>query len=202
MPLHENNLATTAIDISPALLVIDMQRAIDDPTWAAAGPRNNPLAEANVARLLATWRTRGWPIIHIRHDSREPGSTFCPGGPGAAFKSEAMPIAGEAILSKHTASAFLFTDLEAMLRERRIGALVVAGVITNNSIESTVRMAAEIGFDVTVAEDAVFTFARRDRRGHLWAAEEVHALSLANLEQGGYARIAATTSICTADSQQ
>jgi nicotinamidase-related amidase len=194
-------LAKPAIDISPALLVIDMQRAIDDPAWSTAGPRNNPSAEANVARLLATWRTRRWPVLHIRHDSREPDSTFRPGGPGAAFKSEAMPISGEAVLSKHTANAFLSTDLETRLKERRISALVVTGVITNNSIESTVRMAAEIGFDVTVAEDAVFTFARRDRRGHLWAAEEVHALSLANLEQGGYARIAATISLCTADWQ-
>jgi nicotinamidase-related amidase len=194
-------LATTAIDIPPALLVIDMQRAIDDPRWAAVGPRNNPSAEANVARLLGTWRARGWPVFHIRHDSREPDSTFRPGGPGAAFKTEAMPIAGEAVLSKHTANAFLSTDLETSLKERRIVALVVVGVITNNSIESTVRMAAEIGFDVTVAEDSVFTFARLDRRGHLWAAEEVHALSLANLEQGGYARIASTSSLCAAEAE-
>jgi nicotinamidase-related amidase len=121
--------------------------------------------------------------------------------PRAAFKGEATPIAGEMILSKHTANVFLSTDLEARLRERCIHALVVAGVITNNSIESTVRMAAEIGFEVTVAEDAVFTFARRDRRGHLWTAEDVHALSLANLEQGGYARIAATTALCAANSR-
>lgn len=193
-------MATTVIDISPALLIIDMQLAIDHSSWAAAGPRNNSFAEANVARLLATWRARSWFILHIRHDSREPNSTFRPDGPGAAFKSEAMPILGEAVLSKHTANAFLSTNLEARLKERRIGALVVAGVTTNNSVESTVRMAAEIGFDVTVVEDAAFTFARRDRGGHLWIAEEVHALSLANLEQGGYARIAATGSLCAAAS--
>jgi nicotinamidase-related amidase len=187
----------TAVSVRPALVVIDMQRAIDDPVWAAAGPRNNPFAEANLARLLATWRNRGWPIFHVRHDSREPDSTFRPGGPGAAFKPEATPIPGETVLSKHTANAFLSTDLDAELKQRHITALVVSGVITNNSVESTVRMAAEIGYDVTVVEDAVFTFARRDRGGHIWAAEEVHAISLANLEQGGYARIAATAALCT-----
>jgi nicotinamidase-related amidase len=105
------------------------------------------------------------------------------------------------VLSKQTANSFLSTDLDAQLKRRRITVLVVSGVITNNSVESTVRMAAEIGYDVTVVEDAVFTFARRDRRGHIWPAEDVHALSLANLEQGGYARIRATAALCTADGE-
>jgi hypothetical protein len=52
------------------------------------------------------------PVFHIRHDSREPDSTFRPDGPGAPFKEEAMPIAGEPVLGKHTANAFLTTDLE------------------------------------------------------------------------------------------
>ena len=157
------------IDKPAALLIIDMQKAIDDPIWAAAGPR--------------------WPIIHIRHDSREPTSSFRPDGPGAHFKPEAAPMVGEDILSKSTANAFLSTDLEALLRQRGAGAIVVAGVITNNSVESTVRKAAELGFAVTVVEDPTFTFARIDRRGRFWAAEDVHALSLANLEQGGYAQV-------------
>jgi hypothetical protein len=57
-------------------------------------------------------------------------------------------------------------------------------VITNNSVESTVRMATEVGDEVSVLEDATFTFARRGRCGHLWADDGVHALSHANLEQG------------------
>jgi nicotinamidase-related amidase len=36
-----------------ALVLVDLQRAIDDPSWAADGPRNNPDAESNVATLLA-----------------------------------------------------------------------------------------------------------------------------------------------------
>jgi nicotinamidase-related amidase len=79
------------VTIPRALIVIDMQLAIDNPVWATAGPRNNTSAEANVARLLATWRKRGWPIFHIRHDSREPNSAFRPDGPGGAFKDEALP---------------------------------------------------------------------------------------------------------------
>ena len=43
-----------------ALVLVDLQRAIDDPSWAADGPRNNPQAETNVAALLATWRRIGY----------------------------------------------------------------------------------------------------------------------------------------------
>lgn len=179
-----------------ALLVIDMQLAIDDPIWSRAGPRNNISAEANIARLLSTWRSRGWQIFHIRHDSRDSNSSFLPDGPGAPFKPETAPHADEIVLSKHTANAFLSTDIDLRLKALRIQRLVVSGVITNNSVESTVRMASEIGYDVVVVEDATFTFARRDRRGRLWPAEDVHALSLANLEQGDYAQIARTSDVC------
>lgn len=177
-----------------ALLIIDVQRAIDDPRWAAFGPRNNPEADANMAALLAAWRDRGWPVIHIRHDSVEPGSTYTPGSPGHAFKDVVMPRAGETVVGKTTNSAFIGTGLERLLRDRGIGALVVMGVITNNSVEATVRMAGNLGFAVWLAEDACFTFARRDRRGHVWPAPDVHALSLANME-GEYAAIAPTAAI-------
>jgi nicotinamidase-related amidase len=41
---------------SAALLIIDVQNAIDDPVWAKHGPRNNPGAEDNIAALLAAWQ--------------------------------------------------------------------------------------------------------------------------------------------------
>ncbi len=170
------------LPVDAALILIDLQRAIDDPRWASEGPRNNPDAETNVARLLRDWREAGRPIIHIRHDSREPNSTYRPGQPGNDFKPEAMPLAGETVIAKQTNSAFIGTDLEARLRTHGIGDLVVAGVITNNSVEATVRMAGNLGFTVHLVEDACFTYARRDYRGHLRSAEEVHAMSLANLD--------------------
>ena len=57
----------------------------------------------------------------------------------------------------------------------------MTGVATNNCVEATVRMAGNLGFDTHLVDDACFTFARRDFRGRLRSAEEVHALSLANL---------------------
>lgn len=192
----ETPLPDTAL-ADAALLIVDLQTAIDDPRWAAAGPRNNPQAEANIAALLAAWRRTGRTIVHIRHDSTEPDSTYRPGGPGHAFKPEAQPLPGERVVGKTVQSAFIGTDLDSWLRGRGIGALVVAGVITNNSVEATARMAGNLGYDTRVVGDATFTFARRDWSGRLRTAAEVHDLSLANLS-GEYATIMDTASVLAA----
>ena len=99
-----------------ALLIVDFQKAIDDPSWMSNGPRNNPDAEATIARLLAAWRASDRPIIHIRHDSTEPNSAYRPGQPGHDFKAEAVPIADEAVIPKKVNSAFIGTDLELQLQ--------------------------------------------------------------------------------------
>jgi len=161
-----------------ALLVIDVQKAIDHPSW---GQRNNPRAEQNIAALLDAWRRSSRPIYHIRHDSTEPNSTYRPGQQLHDFKPEALPLPGETIVAKRTNSAFIGTDLESRLRAANHNLLIVTGVITNNSVEATVRMAGNLGFDTFLVEDAIFTFCRKDWNGTFRTASEVHAMSLANL---------------------
>jgi hypothetical protein len=62
----------------PALIVIDLQHAIDHPAWRKFGERNNLYAEQNIADLLSCWRQRNWPNHHIRHDSLNPHSSYRP----------------------------------------------------------------------------------------------------------------------------
>jgi len=174
-----------------ALLVIDVQKAIDHPGW---GERNNPEAERNIAALLHAWRASGRPIYHIRHDSTEPASHYRPGQPLHDFKPEAAPAPGETVIAKRTNSAFIGTDLEARLRSAGHTTLAVAGVITNNSVEATVRMAGNLGFDTFLVEDAAFTFGRSDWDGTFRTAAEVHAMSLANLD-GEYCTVVRTAQI-------
>src|SRR3989442_11279414 len=92
-----------------ALLVIDLQKAIDHPSW---GERNNPQAEQNIAALLEAWRATRRPIYHVRHDSTEPDSHYRPGQPGHDFKAEAQPLDGEIIVPKRTNTAFIATGIE------------------------------------------------------------------------------------------
>jgi nicotinamidase-related amidase len=177
-----------------ALLVIDVQKAIDAPYHAVHGPRNNPDAEANIARLLSAWRLRGFPVLHIRHDSTSPESAYRPGQEGNEFKREVAPHTNERIFPKRTNSAFIGTDLERSLRDAGLDTLVVTGVSTNNSVEATVRMAGNLGFHIYLVDDACFTFARPDFRGRMRSAEEVHSMSLANLD-GEYCKVVNTADL-------
>ena len=156
--------------------------------------RNNPGAEENVRKLLAHWRRTSRPIVHVRHVSRFPGSTYRDGQPGVDFKEEALPLPGEPVITKQTGNAFVATALESLLRENNIGDVVIAGVITNNSVESTARMAGDLGFRTIVVSDGTFTFARKDYDGRARTADEVHAMSLVNLE-GEYASILSTAEV-------
>ncbi len=179
------------------LIVIDLQYAIDAAYWVKDGPRNNSDAEAVAGRLLNAWRAAKRPLIIVRHDSREPNSAFRPGQPGNDFKPEARPLPGETVVAKQTTNAFINTGLEQRLREAGCTTLVVCGVSTSNSVESTVRMAGDLGFKVYVVEDACFTFAKRDWNGTLRSAAEVHAMALANMN-GEFATITTGNAVLAA----
>ena len=170
----------------PALLVIDVQKAIDDPSWGT--DRNNPHAEATIAQLLEHWRRSGWPVVHVRHASTEVGSTYRREAAGFAFKDEVQPLPGERVIEKSTNSAFIGTGLEQLLRDAGIDSVVITGVITNNSVEATARMAGNLGFVTFVVADATATFGRHDYDGRWRTSAEVHAMSLANLD-GEYATV-------------
>jgi nicotinamidase-related amidase len=174
-----------------ALIISDVQKAIDHPDWLQHGGRNHPEAERRIAELLAAWRRAALPVYHVRHDSREPNSAYRPEQPGNDFKREAQPLPVERIVAKQTNSAFIGTGFEQLLRDAGHTVLVIAGVITNNSVEATVRMAGNLGFETYLVEDACFTFARPDWNGRVRSAEEVHAMSLANLH-GEYCSVITT----------
>jgi nicotinamidase-related amidase len=161
-----------------ALLLIDVQQGLDHPRY---GARNNPQAEQRIAELLAAWRSRGRPVIHVQHMSLEPQSPLREGLPGNAFKVEARPVGDEPVFRKHVNSAFIGTELEAHLRERGIESLVVVGITTDHCVSSTVRMAGNLGFNVTVIEDATATFERDGPDGAHYSADLMHRITLASL---------------------
>ncbi|QPC86476.1 isochorismatase family protein [Mesorhizobium sp. NBSH29] len=179
---------------TPALIVIDVQKAIDDPKW---GRRGQPEMEARISELLAAWRERALPVIHVRHDSSDPSSPYRPGSDGNEFKPEVAPLPGEPVVDKRVHSAFIGTDLMDVLDELQVSNLVVAGVLLENSVEATVRMAGNLGFDVVIPEDAVASIDRTDKNGRHWPAEDVHALTLAILE-GEYARTSTARAVIEA----
>jgi nicotinamidase-related amidase len=170
-----------------ALIVVDVQRAFDE--WEAAGKRrNNPEAVARIADLLSGFRDRGAPVFHIRHQGTRPNSSFLPEASGYPVKDEAREIEGEPVIVKRVNSAFIGTDLESRLRAAGIKTLVICGATTNHCVETTTRMAGNLGFDARLVRDATWTFDRVGPDGDAHSAEEIHAMTLANLN-GEFARI-------------
>jgi nicotinamidase-related amidase len=175
----------------PCLIIIDMQQCMADP---AAGSRNNPQAEDNIARLLQAWRLMKAPVVHVRHISRSPTSLFAPGQPGAAFQQRFTPLPHEHVVEKNVPDAFINTALERWLRVRGLDELVLVGVSTNNSVESSGRTAGNLGFRTVVVSDATFAYAMRDYAGVERSADAVHAMALANL-MSDYAAIRDTHAV-------
>jgi nicotinamidase-related amidase len=170
-----------------ALVVVDVQCAFDQ--WEAAGKRrNNPDAVARIADLLAAFRERQAPIFHIRHEGTRPQSSFLPDGPGYPVKDEARELTGEPVIVKRVNSAFIGTDLESRLRAADIRTLVICGATTNHCVETTTRMAGNLGFDAHLVRDATWTFDRIGPDGDAHLAEAIHAMTLSNLN-GEFARI-------------
>ena len=176
-----------------ALLVIDVQRGFDE-IEATGLPRNNPHAVQRIAALLAAFRRAGAAIIHVRHASGEPGSPFRPDRSGYAAKDEAREQAGEAVIVKRVNSAFIGTDLERRLREAGIRTLVITGATTNHCVETTTRLAGNLGFETLLVRDATWTFDRVGPDGETHPAAVVHAVSLANLS-GEFATIATAAEV-------
>jgi nicotinamidase-related amidase len=172
----------------PALLIIDMQKGM---AAQAAGLRNNPGAERNIASLLGAWRELGATVVHVRHISRTPGSPFWPGQAGVEFQDQLAPLPSEHVVEKNVPDALVNTGLERWLRVRDISRLVIVGVSTNNSVEASARTAGNLGFDTQVVADATFAFAMTDYAGTHRSADDVHAMALANLD-GEYAAITHT----------
>lgn len=177
----------------PALIVVDVQRAFDE--WEEAGKRrNNPDAVARIADLLAAFRAGNAPIFHIRHEGTSPNSSFLPSRSGYAVKDEAREAPGEAVIVKRVNSAFIGTDLESRLRAAGITTLVICGATTNHCVETTTRMAGNLGFDAALVRDATWTFDRIGPDGDAHSAEEIHAMTLSNL-QDEFARIVTTADV-------
>lgn len=117
----------------------------DQPTGVAAGP----------------------PIIHVKHDGTKPGSPFRPGQQGNDFLPGTAPLEGELVVAKTVHSAFHRHRPRGQPPGNGRGdgdrpSLVICGVLLANSIEATVRVAGNLGFEVRLPGDACWSCDKRD----------------------------------------
>jgi nicotinamidase-related amidase len=179
------------VSAAPALIVIDVQRGFDDPVW---GQRDNPACESKIEALIAHWRELGRPLVFVRHDSEEPGSSLAPGTPGNAFKDV---ITGEPdlLVTKTVNSSFHGRpDLKAWLDGEGIGTVYVCGITTNHCCETTARMADNLGYGVRFVIDATHTFDMAGPDGQTVSADDLTRATAASLH-GEFADVVRTSDV-------
>jgi nicotinamidase-related amidase len=185
-----------------ALLVVDVQKGFEEAGFW--GPRNNPGADDNIARLIDVWQATERPVVFVRHDSSKPGSPLRAGYEGNDLKEyveerRGKGAAAELFVTKTVNSAFYGTpDLDAWLKAEGISQVVVAGIQTNMCVETTARMGGNLGYDVLVAYDATYTFDLEGPFGWRRSAEEVAQASAVSLHGGGFARVVTTREVVDA----
>lgn len=127
-----------------ALLVIDVQNNV------VAGTHDRDGVIANIAALVDKARAGKAPIIWVQHsDDNLPKDTE-----GWQYVHELSRDESEPVVHKQYGDAFEETDLEAVLAERRVGHLVIAGAQTDGCIRATLHGAIVRGYDATLVEDA------------------------------------------------
>ncbi|WP_284978558.1 cysteine hydrolase family protein [Arthrobacter sp. fls2-241-R2A-200] len=139
--------------MSRVLLVIDIQ---NDYFPGGAHPLvDSENAVRAAAAVLGSFRSSGEPVVHVRHVWDEPAATFMrPGTRGVEIHPAVRPIEGEAVVTKDSPNAFVGTDLAELLKGLNASEVVVAGMMTSMCVDSSVRAAAEQGFDVSLVHDA------------------------------------------------
>jgi nicotinamidase-related amidase len=169
-----------------ALLIIDIQN--DYFPGGAMELEGADAAGANAGAALEKFRKNGDPVIHVRHLSVRPGSTFfLPGTRGAEIHPSVSPRDVETVIEKNFPNSFRGTKLEQTLKDSGVKNLVVAGMMTHMCVDATVRHAADLGYKITLLGDACATRAQSYAGEHV-PARQVHAAFLAALN-GFYAKV-------------
>ena len=173
-------MTITMLDDKTALLVVDLQKGI------VGLPTAHPIADvvSHATKLTDAFRRHDLPVVLINVDGGAPGraeqsrrvSEFPAGWTDLIPELNRQP--SDHLVTKRTWGAFTNTDLERHLRQLGVTQVVIAGVATSVGVESTARHANELGFNVTLAVDAmtdmnaeahhnsltrIFPEARRDR---------------------------------------
>lgn len=169
-----------------ALIVVDVQKDYFE------GGRNELVhakeATGKVKKLIDAFRAKDEPVIYIQHINTRPGATFFIAGTDGIDISELIaPKSTDIIVEKHYPNSFLETTLQKHLNEMGVKKLVICGMMTHMCIDTTVRAAKGLGYEVTLVEDACAT-KNLVWNGELISAEVVQKVFMASLN-GSFASI-------------
>lgn len=174
-----------------AVIVVDIQKDyFPGGKWPLVGVE---AAADKAAQVIAAARAKGDTVVHIRHEfPMEAAPFFTPGSEGAAIHPKAAPLAGEPVIVKHAVNAFLNTPLDATLKSAGVEAVTIIGSMSHMCVDAATRAAADLGYQVTVVEDACATL-DIEANGRRVPAADVHAAFMSALGFA-YAQVTDTAS--------
>ena len=179
--------------MNTALLIIDIQN--DYFPGGAMELAGSVEAGAKAGKLIEAFRGKGLPVIHVQHFSLRPGASFfIPDTKGVEIHPSVSPEAGETVIRKNFPNSFRETPLLQHLRDNDITRLVIAGMMTQMCIDTTVRAAADLGFACSLAHDACAT-RELSFSGVTVPAASVQAAFLAALN-GLFAKVQSVEELC------
>jgi len=170
-----------------AIIVVDLQKEyLPTGKMPLVGIEQ---AVANAVSVINDARIKGDLVVHVHHESADPVAMpiFLPGTEGAQFIAEVEPSAGESTVLKHRPNSFLKTDLKKVLDDKDIKEVVIVGAMSHMCVHATARAASDLGYPVTVIDDACAT---RDVEfgGQSVPAAQVHTAFMSALAFA-YARV-------------
>ncbi|CAO3413501.1 cysteine hydrolase family protein [Azospirillum endophyticum] len=149
------------------LVIIDVQNAI---VAGCGTPERQPLIDGALAETVgrlqaikARAREAGVPVILVQHDGTA-GHRLAVGTDGWAIRPEIAPADGDVVVHKTDCDSFFATDLDEQLKARSVDRIVVGGCMTQFCVDTTVRRAVSLGYDVTLIADGHTTADRGDLR--------------------------------------
>ncbi|HEY0292033.1 MAG TPA: cysteine hydrolase family protein [Hansschlegelia sp.] len=176
--LELSGLAPDPASLDDAILVV-----IDAQNEYVRGPIALPGVQpalAAIESLLAEARAAGTPIVHVAHTSSE--GVFVEGTEGAEIAPQAAPANGEPVFKKELPNGFTNPELAPALEKLGRKNLILTGFMTHMCVDSTARAAVDLGYGVTIVENATAT---RPLPGVLGrparSAQDVHDGALAGL---------------------
>jgi nicotinamidase-related amidase len=164
MPLNK-------LDETPALIVIDLQKAI------LGLPAEPPIRDVvnRTYELARAFRERSLPVVLVNVSGRAPGRTDAT--PNFQLKDDWTELLPELkqhpddyLVTKQRLGAFIGTPLDEYLRKRGVTQVVLAGVATSIGVESTARSAYDLGYNVALVVDAMTDM---DQEMHRHSIEKV-----------------------------
>jgi nicotinamidase-related amidase len=137
-----------------ALLVVDAQDSFKlGPRWDR---RSNLDFERNVGSLIDTYREAGLPVFFVIHTDED--DAFRPDSPHFKLMDFIQRRDSEPLLIKNTRNSFTSTDLQQRLEKLGVTRVVVTGIQTEQCVETTTRVAADLGYDADFVTEATMTF--------------------------------------------